>query len=691
MSRTQLRLGQITGSFGDFEGGIVDNLPVAATLAAIPAGSGSMVSAMSQLASAVQRIHGGTAFSTQAAGVFAGRIQVDDTTNATSTTDGSLQTDGGLSVALDAVIGDDLFLKSDSAVLNLGADSDVTLTHDGSTGGTLAASAGKVDITAGAASTFSTTAGNLTVDSNAGNLVLDGHTGVDIDASNSGKVSIDGAGGIDIGVAADVAIDIDSSTLDIDASGNITIDASAGSISIGTNSSGRAINIGHTTSEVTVNDNLTVTGDLTVNGTTTTVDSTNTVLADRFLALASGSLNADTDSGIIFNRATADLGGGSDMANGIMLFDGATGNVFKFGVTNDNAEITAGSVADDDLSDVYVGKLLIDGANDYIDVSTNLQIIAAADIVLNPGGNNVLPGGDSEDDLGADGTAWRKLFVDDIDLNGQGRIDLDTDGDTSIRASADDTIMIEIGAADSIQVSVANSSQVIEAVDSGNPSIFLKPDEGGAAGILLNGDLSYAAIADDVGNDLLQVTGSAGAPTLVAGGALGMGTTQVLTISGSQVLIDNGAASGELALRASDGNELRFDAPTGISTSVTYTFPAAPSNGLFLQTDTNGDLSWASAAGGTKKGIKIIAAQVNANTDVSFSSVDVGTAPTDFSTAGSQGDTLDVFVNGQLLLSGSNAQITSTPPTRDFEVTSTTQLRFAFTLEVDDVVTVINR
>ena len=68
-SRTQLRLGQITGSFGDYEGGIVDNLPTAATLAAIPAGSGSMVSAMSQLASAIQRIHGGTAFTTQAAGV----------------------------------------------------------------------------------------------------------------------------------------------------------------------------------------------------------------------------------------------------------------------------------------------------------------------------------------------------------------------------------------------------------------------------------------------------------------------------------------------------------------------------------------------------------------------------------------------------------------------------------------------
>ena len=63
-----------------------------------------------------------------------GIIKTDDTTDATSTTDGSLQTDGGLSVAKDAVIGDDLKLLSDAAVLSFGADSDVTLTHVADTG-----------------------------------------------------------------------------------------------------------------------------------------------------------------------------------------------------------------------------------------------------------------------------------------------------------------------------------------------------------------------------------------------------------------------------------------------------------------------------------------------------------------------------------------------------------------------------
>lgn len=58
-----------------------------------------------------------------------GVIKTDDTTAATSTTDGSLQTDGGLSVAGDAVVGDDLLLLSDGAIMKFGADSEIVLTH----------------------------------------------------------------------------------------------------------------------------------------------------------------------------------------------------------------------------------------------------------------------------------------------------------------------------------------------------------------------------------------------------------------------------------------------------------------------------------------------------------------------------------------------------------------------------------
>jgi hypothetical protein len=58
-----------------------------------------------------------------------GIIKTDDATEATSTTDGSLQTDGGLSVVKDTVMGDDLKLLSDASVIHFGANSEITLTH----------------------------------------------------------------------------------------------------------------------------------------------------------------------------------------------------------------------------------------------------------------------------------------------------------------------------------------------------------------------------------------------------------------------------------------------------------------------------------------------------------------------------------------------------------------------------------
>ena len=70
-------------------------------------------------------------------GTFSGVLKSDDTTEATSTTDGSLQTDGGLSVVKDIVGGDDLILLTDSAVIHFGEHKEVTLTHVHDSGLTL--------------------------------------------------------------------------------------------------------------------------------------------------------------------------------------------------------------------------------------------------------------------------------------------------------------------------------------------------------------------------------------------------------------------------------------------------------------------------------------------------------------------------------------------------------------------------
>jgi len=80
-------------------------------------------------------------------------------------------------------------------------------------------------------------------------------------------------------------------------------------LNIGTANSGIAINIGHTTSEITVNDNLTVTGDLTVNGTTTTINSTTLTIDDKNVVLASGAADSSAadGAGITVDGASATI------------------------------------------------------------------------------------------------------------------------------------------------------------------------------------------------------------------------------------------------------------------------------------------------------------------------------------------------------------------------------------------------
>ena len=66
-----------------------------------------------------------------------GVTKITDTTATTSTTTGALIVAGGVGIAADVVIGDDLSLLSDSSVFNMGVGSDFKITHDGTEGATL--------------------------------------------------------------------------------------------------------------------------------------------------------------------------------------------------------------------------------------------------------------------------------------------------------------------------------------------------------------------------------------------------------------------------------------------------------------------------------------------------------------------------------------------------------------------------
>ena len=66
-----------------------------------------------------------------------GNVSIPATTANTVTTDGALIVSGGVGIALDLTVGDDVRLKSDSAVLSFGSDDEITLTHAADDGFTL--------------------------------------------------------------------------------------------------------------------------------------------------------------------------------------------------------------------------------------------------------------------------------------------------------------------------------------------------------------------------------------------------------------------------------------------------------------------------------------------------------------------------------------------------------------------------
>ena len=110
-----------------------------------------------------------------------GVVSITATTANTSATDGALTVGGGLGVAADVSIGDDLRLLSDSVVLSFGADSDTTLTHTDGTGLTLNSTN---KLTFGDAASFVQQSSN-------GVLRIDGEATIDMNASTAVLVSND--------------------------------------------------------------------------------------------------------------------------------------------------------------------------------------------------------------------------------------------------------------------------------------------------------------------------------------------------------------------------------------------------------------------------------------------------------------------------------------------------------------------
>jgi hypothetical protein len=145
----------------------------------------------------------------------------------------------------------------------------------------------------------------------------------------SGDADIAGTTNLD-NTDIDGTLVVDGSNISLDSTSTLNIDNSntSNGVTIGTATSGVPISIGHSTSEVTVNDNLTVTGNFTVSGTSTTVDSTTVAVADSMFKLAKDQgTSADAlDFGFYGQYGV----GGTAKFAGVFRDVSATGDPFTF-------------------------------------------------------------------------------------------------------------------------------------------------------------------------------------------------------------------------------------------------------------------------------------------------------------------------------------------------------------------------
>ena len=798
--KTQLRLGQATGSLGDFEGGIIDGRAAStAALSAIPLNSGSMVGVMSEVVSSIKRLHNHTTFAGNLQGEFNTTIQPSS--------------DDGFALGSANKNWSDLFL-ADGAVINLGDDQDVTLTHVHDTGVLLNA-ARQLQFNDSGTFIQSPSDGKLLVSS-------DGATddAIEIKTTNAaGEIVLESAHTagraifLDGNADAGSIVDIDAGILQIDATGVAGIN-SGGTLSLGTANSGVAVNIGHSTSTVTIGDNLVVTGDLTVSGDTTQQDVAKLTVEDSLIELNRGIANNVDNLDIGFVGKYGD--GGTHKFAGLFrdatdekfhLFKDTTEDLAATNTINKGASGYAPATLVADLEGAASLAVVTDStANTLFPVVFHDESNALLDsqfIEINPSLKEFrFTGGDADDiaTIGIDANAAITIkSVDNAGANGNINLDHDgslvlknlnttygsvtrIDGDLSISPIADQSILLSIlggkegvgfidgntgagigfvtGSAAGLVLSGSGANDILFKTNRGGASEEVarfdssagsfhmadnRPIEFGDAGENIFGDGTRLLIAssedirldaaEDIfldsdtfkfafndggterlvivkdGSDHVTLQGEIQDKDIVIavndGGSPGStvatftGDTRHLVLNPSNA---GGTSPGLLAF-ASDLQEAVYGDGSNLylrSGNTAFKVPATDGAiGEVLQTDGAGNLSFA-PAGGASSATKVTgtaAANIAAGTVLSGDSgfavfdqraVDGGLAP----------NAIDVFVNGQLLLScssgdfGDNAATIAANTSGDYYLSENFadanggDVKFTFALEKDDVVVV---
>jgi len=408
---------------------------------------------------------------------------------------------------------------------------------------------------------------------------------VDIDAS-SGALSLDGSAGINIGTAANVAVDMNASTLDIDASSTINLDGS--SIALGGAGSTGAITADSTAGisldaagasnltttsgaltlqgasgaslsasggDVTVEgttfsgNDVTIPGNLTVSGNTTTLQTTNTTVKDSIIALGSSSAGIDTnaDRGLLLPR-TGDVSKAFFWDHSDSKF--ALVDTWSSG---SDAAITVSAYQDLRIKDLTANDISAAGLT-ASDLTDNRVVFAGTAGILEDSASLTFDGSDLQlaNDIGL------VLSTDDAEKIESDGTDLtvNSGGDINLTATSDVNVPSGVG------MTFGNDGEKIEG-------------DGTDLTVASSNDLNFSVTADfDVDAATMTVDAS-GAISLDAGAASNLSTSAgALTLDGAGGL--NIGTASDVAIDM-DSSTLDIDA-SGALTMTSTTMALDPSS-----------------------------------------------------------------------------------------------------------------
>lgn len=438
-------------------------------------------------------------------GTFSGILKTDNTTAATSITDGALQTDGGLSVTFDAVIGDDIILISDGSVIHFGVNSDVSLTHVHDTGLLLNSSR---QLQFGDSGTYIHQSADGVLDLvsdaeielNGATLDFNASTEVNVDtpsfivhSSTSDKpdVLISNTNDDATGPSLEFSLETSNSAATNDVAGTIhfkaddagnnqteygRIQVKANAVTAGSESGKMSFGVATTTSGAyadimtitggtdAANSTVAITGNLTVSGATTQVNTTSITVEDALIELgmvdgAAPSSDTSIDLGMLVNYYSS-----SAAKKAGFYWDSSTTAWSLSEVVTESSQVltpTAGATEMRFLYDAgnyYSIGVAANGATtlqtvDSDGTSGNLQItangtaeLAGTTVTLDSAGDITLDAGGADVLFADDGTAYGSISH---TATGVMTLKSATDKELEIRSERDMTFVIDDDASDS--------------------------------------------------------------------------------------------------------------------------------------------------------------------------------------------------------------------------------------------------